>query len=76
MADCGDGFNSSYQIARVLAQPQLEVDWTEDFMETNPLKQKCTKRILPRGQALVIGGDLAYPRPEPQIYEVQIKCSS
>jgi hypothetical protein len=25
MADCGDGFNSSYAVARALAQPHLDV---------------------------------------------------
>merc|ERR1711871_1468181 len=26
MADCGDGFNSSYEIARLLAQPVLDIE--------------------------------------------------
>lgn len=53
MADCGDGFDSSYQVARMLAQPRL------------PVKIKGeTTRVLPRGSFLVIGGDLAYPQPD------------
>ncbi len=57
MSDCGDGFNSSYQISRLLAQPELIV------RSNNKLK------TLPRGRVLVIGGDLAYPDPTPENYE-------
>ncbi|KAI9914831.1 hypothetical protein PsorP6_007924 [Peronosclerospora sorghi] len=67
MADCGDGFNSSYQIARLLAQPQLEVEW--DAPERG---KPTTKRVLPRGDALVIGGDLAYPHPDSHTYETRL----
>lgn len=52
VADCGDGFNSSYQVARMLAQPSLQA-----------MNGSSKKTILPRGQILVIGGDLCYPGP-------------
>lgn len=48
MADTGDGGNSSYAIARLLAQPNILV---------NKNSSLCT---LPRGNLLLIGGDLAY----------------
>jgi Calcineurin-like phosphoesterase. len=57
MADCGDGFNSSYQVARFLAQRQIKV--IRDGKEHQ----------LPRGEVLVIGGDLAYPAPSEASYE-------
>lgn len=50
MSDCGDGFHSSYQVARLLAQPSLDV-----------VSPSHGTRALPRGKLLVIGGDLAYP---------------
>ena len=51
MADCGDGFNPSYQIARMLAQPKIDAT-------------KCGENLeLPRGCFLINGGDLAYPNP-------------
>ena len=53
MADCGDGFNSSYSIARLLAQPTLRV----------------SGRTLKRGSVLLIGGDLAYPNPTEENFE-------
>uniref|UniRef100_A0AAV1T0I2 Calcineurin-like phosphoesterase domain-containing protein n=1 Tax=Peronospora matthiolae TaxID=2874970 RepID=A0AAV1T0I2_9STRA len=83
MADCGDGFNSSYQIARLLAQPQLEVDCkvsdektsgkaVPDGANVKAAKNKTVKRVFPRGDALVIGGDLAYPHPDSQSYETRL----
>ena len=47
MADTGDGGNSSYAIARLLAQPFIR------------LKEGGSVRTLPRGDLLLIGGDLA-----------------
>jgi hypothetical protein len=63
MSDCGDGFNSSYQVARCLAQPSLAVT------TQSASSKRRVKRILPRGKVLVIGGDLAYPDPTPETYE-------
>ena len=59
MSDCGDGFNSSYQVSRCLAQPFLDVT------TQNSTSKRRETRILPRGKILVIGGDLAYPDPSP-----------
>ncbi|KAG7401456.1 hypothetical protein PHYBOEH_001001 [Phytophthora boehmeriae] len=83
MADCGDGFSSSYQIARLLAQSKLEVDCPvneidgdsgdEDSSNQETLKKtKTIKRVFPRGDALVIGGDLAYPHPSSSTYETRL----
>ncbi|CAN6466747.1 unnamed protein product [Victoria cruziana] len=47
MCDTGDGGNSSYTVARLLAQPSIKA-------KGNGLK--CS---LPRGKLLLIGGDLA-----------------
>lgn len=59
MADCGDGFDSSYTISRLLAQPSL----------TLAHEKLPGTRTLPRGEILIIGGDLAYPRPTPENFE-------
>jgi hypothetical protein len=53
VADAGDGFDATYSVAYLLAQSQLEVDGLH----------------LPRGQALVMGGDQVYPTPNGQSYE-------
>ncbi|XP_075668125.1 uncharacterized protein LOC142637993 [Castanea sativa] len=53
MADTGDGGNSTYTVARLLAQPHI----------------KTNSGILKRGDLLLIGGDLAYPNPSEFTYE-------
>ncbi|MFS7972654.1 putative calcineurin-like phosphoesterase domain, ApaH type, metallo-dependent phosphatase [Helianthus anomalus] len=55
MADTGDGGNSSYSVARLLAQPSLQA--------------KNYDHSLPRGDLLLIGGDLAYPNPSDYTYK-------
>ncbi|KAF3779958.1 hypothetical protein EJ110_NYTH40416 [Nymphaea thermarum] len=57
MCDTGDGGNSSYAVARLLAQPSIKAKGTG---------LKCS---LQRGKLLVIGGDLAYPNPSSFSYE-------
>lgn len=47
MADTGDGGNSSYSVTRLLAQPSLNA-FNDDSIQP-----------LPRGDLLLIGGDLA-----------------
>ncbi|RHY29767.1 hypothetical protein DYB32_009127 [Aphanomyces invadans] len=69
MADCGDGFNSSFQIARMLAQPHLKVT----VPLTNATFPRHDSVTLPRGNCLVIGGDLAYPHPDADSYEYAMK---
>ncbi|KAL3505208.1 hypothetical protein ACH5RR_035049 [Cinchona calisaya] len=60
MADTGDGGNSSYAIARLLAQPLLKVQKNDSVL------------TLPRGNLLLIGGDLAYPNPSAFTYEKRL----
>lgn len=62
MADTGDGGNSSYTVARLLAQPSIELA-TDDSVH-----------VLPRGDLLLIGGDLAYPNPSAFTYERRFFC--
>ncbi|XP_058089774.1 uncharacterized protein LOC131236542 [Magnolia sinica] len=62
MADTGDGGNSSYAVARLLAQPSIH------------LKNGGSMRVLPRGDLLLIGGDLAYPNPSAFTYEKRLFC--
>ncbi|KAK6938720.1 Calcineurin-like phosphoesterase domain, ApaH type, partial [Dillenia turbinata] len=62
MADTGDGGNSSYAVARLLAQPNLYVNIGDS---------ECA---LPRGDFLLIGGDLAYPNPSAFTYERRLFC--
>ncbi|KAJ4840817.1 hypothetical protein Tsubulata_031615 [Turnera subulata] len=62
MADTGDGGNSSYTVARLLAQPSLRVANGDSVLS------------LDRGNLLLIGGDLAYPNPSAFTYERRLFC--
>lgn len=55
LADTGDSFNATYATAR-LAAGEVAVDTSEGT------------RRLPRGELLILGGDLAYPAAHPDVY--------
>lgn len=57
VADLGDGFNATYSMAYLLAQPELDLDGQR----------------LPRGQVLVMGGDQVYPTASGAAYEDRCK---
>jgi hypothetical protein len=57
VADLGDGFDPTYSIAYLLAQPSLSVDGHE----------------LPRGKVLMMGGDEVYPTASTEAYEDRTK---
>ncbi|HEY2668868.1 MAG TPA: metallophosphoesterase [Rugosimonospora sp.] len=57
VADLGDGFDPTYSIAYLLAQPSLTVDGHE----------------LPRGKVLMMGGDEVYPTASTGAYEDRTK---
>lgn len=57
VADTGDGFDASYSVAYLLGRPSLYVDG----------------RDLPRGQALLMGGDQVYPTASMPGYEDRCK---
>jgi hypothetical protein len=58
VADCGDGWNSTYAVASEVAKDSLLV--------TLPNKEKVE---IKRGKILVFGGDLIYPTPTGQGYD-------
>ncbi len=53
VADLGDGFDATYAVASLLARPRLELGG----------------HVLPRGRALIMGGDQVYPDPTREAYE-------
>jgi hypothetical protein len=57
VADLGDGWNSTYTVARLLAAEALKVDWGGETQSTE------------RGRILVMGGDQVYPVPKATEYE-------
>ncbi|MGI8810078.1 MAG: hypothetical protein ACR2KK_19985 [Acidimicrobiales bacterium] len=57
VSDLGDGWNSTYTIARLLAAEEIELDWDGETHSTE------------RGGILVMGGDQVYPVPKAEEYE-------
>ncbi|HVE69395.1 MAG TPA: hypothetical protein VNB64_12520, partial [Solirubrobacteraceae bacterium] len=57
LSDTGDGWDATYTMAYLLAQPSLEIGG----------------EILPRGDVLMLGGDQVYPSAEPEAYEDRFK---
>jgi len=61
ISDLGDGFNSTYSVALLAAQKELE------FITENG------KIILPQSKILILGGDQIYPTPTGELYENKFK---
>ena len=59
VSDLGDGFDATYAIAYLLAQPELQVKGCED--------------PLPRGNLVVMGGDQVYPTATRDAYTVKMR---
>ncbi|MGH3996029.1 MAG: metallophosphoesterase [Pseudonocardiaceae bacterium] len=57
VADLGDGWNSTYTVARLLATEELKLGWDGETHATE------------RGRILVMGGDQVYPVPNATEYE-------
>ncbi len=57
VADVGDGWNSTYTVARLLATEELKLDWDGETHSTE------------RGRILVMGGDQVYPVPNATEYK-------
>lgn len=57
VSDLGDGWNSTYTVARLLATEKLGLDWDGETYATE------------RGRILVMGGDQVYPVPKADEYE-------
>jgi len=57
VSDLGDGWNSTYTVANLLAQDGLALEWEGESLPT------------PRGRILVMGGDQVYPVPKRTEYE-------
>ena len=52
VADLGDGWNSTYSVASLLAAEELKLEWDGETVATE------------RGRILVMGGDQVYPVPK------------
>src|SRR5215210_2226140 len=67
VSDIGDGFDATYSVAYLLAQPKLDVARIDD--DAGPGETSPTTR----GTLLVMGGDQVYPSASAQAYEEKTK---
>ena len=70
VSDTGDGFNSTYTVADLVAQ-SLKVKLNPDY--TGDRQADLTEWDLPAGQLLLFGGDQVYPTPSMDAYENRFK---
>ena len=54
VADLGDGFEATYAMAYLMAQPAIVANYPD-------ASGRVDKHRLPAGEILIIGGDMAYP---------------
>jgi hypothetical protein len=64
VSDLGDGWNSTYTVASVLAQPELKLE-----AGSNGGEGAGEQHSTHRGRILVMGGDQVYPVPKRTQYE-------
>jgi len=68
-ADVGDGFHPTYEMARLMAQPSLDLTYTGTEGNAEGGDGFPARSVtLPRGNLLILGGDLAYPGPSYETY--------
>jgi 3',5'-cyclic AMP phosphodiesterase CpdA len=71
-ADVGDGFDSTYAVAWAMAHA-YELDGSPaPGVVARRLPIESTRGALPRGDVLVLGGDLGYPIGDKETYEKKL----
>lgn len=70
-ADVGDGFDSTYTVAWAMAHA-YEVDEAASPPALRRLPIDAKRATLPRGDVLVLGGDLGYPIGDRETYEKKL----
>lgn len=70
VSDTGDGFNSTYTVAELVAQ-SLQVGLNPDVTASS--KPANSNWEIPAGQLLLLGGDQVYPTPSMVEYETRFK---
>ena len=76
IADLGDGFNSTYTIAHLLAngnQVDNALTSSNDIIVENIDAKADNDYILKKGKLLILGSDIVYPTPEIENYDNRFK---
>jgi hypothetical protein len=74
VSDTGDGFNSTYSIAKLVSEQNLKLALKSDYQSLKPVEERFKNGVYtPPGNIIVFGGDQVYPTPEMEKYESRFK---
>lgn len=66
VSDTGDGFNSTFSVARLISEQKLNLALKNNDSGTNSVETQA-------GKIIIFGGDEVYPTPEMNAYENRFK---
>lgn len=69
VADLGDGFESTYAVAYMLAAGQFDGAWGSDFEGIQGSKELAAIPDFGQGRIVIMGGDEVYPWPSREEYD-------
>ncbi len=70
VSDTGDGFNSTYSIAKLVSEKKLKLALKNDVAGASENKSEVETQA---GKIIIFGGDQVYPTPEMADYENRFK---
>jgi len=76
VSDTGDGFNSTYSIARLVTEKNLKLALKKDYIDPNNDENIDLYKngvVTSPGNMIIFGGDEVYPTPQMDQYETHFK---
>ena len=74
VADTGDGFNSTFSIAKLVSEHDLKLVLKSDYQSTTHEMNRYKEAVVTQpGKIIIFGGDQVYPTPEMDQYENRLK---
>ncbi len=74
VSDTGDGFNSTFSIAKLVSEQNLKLALKSDYQSTMPGENRYKEAVVTHpGNVIIFGGDQVYPTPEMDQYENRFK---
>ncbi len=74
VSDTGDGFNSTFSIAKLVSEQDLKLALKSDYQSRSPGENRFNEAVVTQpGKIILFGGDQVYPTPEMDQYENRFK---
>jgi len=76
VSDTGDGFNSTFSIAKLVSEQKLKLALKKDYSNGNQAENIDLYKdgvVTKPGDLIIFGGDQVYPTPEMKEYENRFK---